>query len=309
MAVEPEQPEHAVPLAVLGGTGLSSMEGLTVEEERAMTTPYGPPSDTVRIGRLAGRRVAFLARHGRHHTLLPSEIPFRANIHALRQLGVRWVLSASAVGSRRRELAPGHFVVPLQMLDRTKQRDEHTFFGRGIVAHVAFSRPVCGVLAEVLSTAARDAGAKVTLGGTYVNMEGPAFSTRAESEWHRSLGCDIVGMTNLAEAKLCREAEMSYATLAMVTDYDAFGEHGEPGDGSGEAGEDGDQDVHVGAVVKQLQANASLAQRALALAIARVPLGESPPAHSALKTAILTPRAAWPEGRVVELAPFLARYA
>ncbi|HRG95844.1 MAG TPA: S-methyl-5'-thioadenosine phosphorylase [Polyangiaceae bacterium] len=302
MANYPEETSDVVPLAVLGGTGLSSMAGLTVEEERAMSTPYGPPSDTVRIGRLGGRRVAFLARHGRHHTLLPSEIPFRANIHALRQLGVRWVLSASAVGSLRRELAPGHFVVPLQMLDRTKQRDEHTFFGRGIVAHVAFSRPVCGVLAEVLSTAARDAGAKATLGGTYVNMEGPAFSTRAESEWHRSLGCDIVGMTNLAEAKLCREAEMSYATLAMVTDYDAFGEHGEPG-------EPGDQDVHVGAVVQQLQANAALAQRALALAIARVPLGESPPAHSALKTAILTPRAAWPEGRVAELAPFLSRYA
>ena len=296
-----ETPE-LVEIAVLGGTGLSSMEGLVVEEDRAVVTPYGAPSDTFRIGRLRGRRVAFLARHGRHHTLLPSEIPFRANIHALRQLGVRWVLSASAVASLRRELAPGQFVVPLQMLDRTKQRDEHTFFGRGIVAHIGFSKPVCGVLAEVLYAAARDAGASCTLGGTYVNMEGPAFSTRAESEWHRSLGCDIVGMTNLAEAKLCREAEMSYATFAMVTDYDAFGEHAEPVEGE-------DQDVHVGAVVKQLQANAALAQRALALAIQRVPVGTSPPAHSALKTAILTPRAAWPEARVAELAPFLARYA
>lgn len=300
-------PPELVEIAVLGGTGLSSMEGLVVEEERAMTTPYGAPSDAVRIGRLGGRRVAFLARHGRHHTLLPSEIPFRANIHALRQLGVRWVLSASAVGSLRRELAPGHFVVPLQMLDRTKQREEHTFFGRGIVAHIAFSKPVCRVLAEVLHGAARDAGAKATLGGTYVNMEGPAFSTRAESEWHRSLGCDVVGMTNLAEAKLCREAEMSYATLAMVTDYDAFGEHGEPAE-LAEEGADGEQDVHVGAVVQQLQANAAVAQRALALALARVPLGANPPAHSALKTAILTPRSAWPEHRVAELAPFLARY-
>ncbi len=286
-----------VEIAVLGGTGLSSMEGLVVEAEHSLTTPYGAPSDTIRVGVLAGRRVAFLARHGRAHALLPSEIPYRANIHALRQLGVRWVLSASAVGSLRRELAPGHFAVPLQMLDRTKQRDEHTFFGRGIVAHVSFGKPVCPVLAAVLHRAAVDAGAKATLGGTYVNMEGPAFSTRAESEWHRALGCDVVGMTNLAEAKLCREAEMSYATLAMVTDYDAWGE------------EEGDEDVHVGAVVAQLQANAARAQAALGLAIARVPLGESPPAHSALKNAILTPRAAWPEARVAELAPFLARYS
>lgn len=282
-----------VTIGVLGGTGLYAMAGLVVEEERVVETPYGLPSDALRIGTIAGRRVAFLARHGRSHSLLPSEIPYRANVHALRQLGVRWVLSASAVGSLREALAPGHFVVPLQMFDRTKQRDEHTFFGRGIVAHVSFGSPVCETLARVLHEAARDAGAKATLGGTYVNMEGPAFSTRAESEWHRSIGCDVIGMTNLAEAKLCREAEISYATLAMVTDYDAWSE----------------EEVHVEQVVAQLHSNAELAQKALSLAIARVPVGEVTVAHDALKNAILTPKSAWPQARINELWPFLAKYA
>jgi len=281
-----------VTIGVLGGTGLYAMEGLAIEDEIAVETPYGKPSDTIRVGTFGGRKVAFLARHGRSHSLLPSEIPFRANVYALRTLGVRWVLSASAVGSLREELPPGTFVVPLQMFDRTKQRDDHTFFGRGIVAHVSFGSPVCEVLAGVLHQAANDAGAEAKLGGTYVNMEGPAFSTRAESEFHRSIGCDVIGMTNLAEAKLCREAEMSYATLAMVTDYDAWSEH----------------EVHVEDVVAQLHANAKLAQKSLALAISRVPLGTAPKAHSALRNAILTPRAAWPEARVAELRPFLAPY-
>ena len=282
-----------VSIAVLGGTGLYAMAELVVEEDRRIDTPYGATSDSIRIGTIAGRRVAFLARHGRSHSLLPAEIPYRANVHALRQLGVRWVLSASAVGSLREDLAPGHFVVPLQMFDRTKQRDEHTFFGRGIVAHVSFGAPVCPILARVLHEAARDAGAKATLGGTYVNMEGPAFSTRAESEWHRSIGCDVIGMTNLAEAKLCREAEMSYATLAMVTDYDAWSE----------------VEVHVEQVVAQLHENAAMAQKALTLAIGRVPLGDKTSAHDALKNAILTPKSAWPKERVDELWPFLAKYA
>ncbi len=281
-----------VAIGVLGGTGLYSMEGLAIEDEVTLDTPYGRPSDPIRIGTLEGRRVAFLARHGRSHSLLPSEIPFRANVHALRQLGVRWVLSASAVGSLREELPPGTFVVPLQMFDRTKQRDEHTFFGKGIVAHVSFGSPVCEVLAAVLHEAAVAAGAKAKLGGTYVNMEGPAFSTRAESEWHRSIGCDVIGMTNLAEAKLCREAEMSYATLAMVTDYDAWSE----------------EEVHVEQVVAQLHANAKMAQKSLSIAIARVPLETSPKAQSALRNAILTPREAWPKARIEELAPFLAPY-
>ncbi|MBK8214100.1 MAG: S-methyl-5'-thioadenosine phosphorylase [Myxococcales bacterium] len=281
-----------VSIAVLGGTGLYAMEGLVDVVELTVQTPYGPTSDAIRVGTLGGRKVAFLARHGRAHGLLPSEIPYRANVHALRQLGARWVLSASAVGSLREEYPPGAFVVPLQMLDRTKQRDEHTFFGKGIVAHVSFGSPVCETLAKVLHEAARDAGAKATLGGTYVNMEGPAFSTRAESEWHRSIGCDVVGMTNLAEAKLCREAEMSYATLAMVTDFDAWSE----------------EEVHVEQVVAQLHANAKQAQAALALAISRVPLGQSTKAHDALANAILTPKSAWPEARIAELRPFLARY-
>lgn len=281
-----------VSIAVLGGTGLYAMEGLGDVVELTVPTPYGPTSDAIRVGTLGGRKVAFLARHGRSHGLLPSEIPYRANVHALRQLGARWVLSASAVGSLREDYPPGAFVVPLQMLDRTKQRDEHTFFGKGIVAHVSFGSPVCETLAKVLHEAARDAGAKATLGGTYVNMEGPAFSTRAESEWHRSIGCDVVGMTNLAEAKLCREAEMSYATLAMVTDFDAWSE----------------EEVHVEQVVAQLHANAKLAQAALALAISRVPLGQTTKAHDALANAILTPKAAWPEARVNDLRPFLSRY-
>lgn len=281
-----------VAIGVLGGTGLYGMEGLAIEDEVAIDTPFGKPSDTIRVGTFEGRRVAFLARHGRSHSLLPSEIPFRANIHALRQLGVRWVLSASAVGSLREELPPGTFVVPLQMFDRTKQRDEHTFFGKGIVAHVSFGSPVCEVLASVLHQGAVEAGAKTRLGGTYVNMEGPAFSTRAESEWHRSIGCDVIGMTNLAEAKLCREAEMSYATLAMVTDYDAWSE----------------EEVHVEHVVAQLHANAKMAQKSLGIAIARVPLGTTPKAQTALKNAILTPKEAWPKERIEALRPFLAPY-
>ena len=281
-----------VTIGIFGGTGLYSMAGLEIEEELTIDTPFGPPSDAVRIGTVGGRRVAFLARHGRAHRLTPSEIPFRANVHAMRQLGVRWMLSASAVGSLREHLPPGHFVVPLQMFDRTKQRDEHTFFGRGIVAHVSFAHPVCSALAKALHDAAVECGAPTTLGGTYVNMEGPAFSTRAESEWHRSIGCDVIGMTNLAEAKLCREAEISYATLAMVTDYDAWS----------------DQEVHVEQVVAQLHANAELGQRVLKRAIANVPLETTTPAHDALRNAILTPKDAWPSERIEALRPFLGKY-
>ncbi len=282
-----------VQIGVLGGTGLYGMEGLTLLEERSLETPFGPPSDAVRIGVLGERKVAFLARHGRAHGLLPSEIPYRANIHAMRQLGVRWLLSSSAVGSLRAELPPGHFVFPLQMLDRTKSRDEHTFFGKGIVAHVSFGSPVCPVLAGIMHDAAVGEGASCKLGGTYVNMEGPAFSTRAESEMHRALGCDIVGMTNLAEAKLSREAEIGYATMAMVTDYDSWS----------------DEEVHVEGVVAQLHANARLAQRVLTRAVAAVPLGTSTAAHEALRGSILTPKAAWPRERLLALWPFLGKYA
>lgn len=282
-----------VKIAVIGGSGLYAMEGLTALEERTLETPFGPPSDALRIGRVGDREVAFLARHGREHRLLPSELPHRANIHALKQLGVRFIISVSAVGSLKITLPPGLFVFPDQFFDRTKRDpQESTFFGRGIVAHVGFGQPVCEVLRPLLVAAARAEGASCQDGGTYVNMEGPAFSTRAESNFHRSMGFDVVGMTNLAEAKLAREAEMAYATMAMVTDFDCW--H--------------DEEVSVDAVIAQLGANAKLAQRVLTRAIAALDPDAPARSHDALKGAIFTAREKWPAARVAELGPILARY-
>jgi 5'-methylthioadenosine phosphorylase len=282
-----------VKIAVIGGSGLYAMEGLTALEERTMETPFGPPSDSLRIGRVGDHEVAFLARHGREHRLLPSELPHRANIHALKQLGVRFIISVSAVGSLKITLPPGLFVFPDQFFDRTKRDpQESTFFGGGIVAHVGFGQPVCEVLRPLLVAAARAEGANCQDGGTYVNMEGPAFSTRAESNFHRAMGFDVVGMTNLAEAKLAREAEIAYATMAMVTDFDCW--H--------------DEEVSVEAVIAQLGANAKLAQRVLTRAIAALDPHATARAHDALKGAIFTAREKWPASRVDELGPILARY-
>ncbi|MCT7969248.1 S-methyl-5'-thioadenosine phosphorylase [Laspinema sp. D1] len=267
-----------VKIGIIGGSGLYQMEALKDIEEVPMNTPFGSPSDAAIIGTLDGIRVAFLARHGRHHSLMPSEIPFRANIYALKQLGVDYIISASAVGSLKEEVKPLDMVVPDQFIDRTQHRMS-SFFGEGIVAHIAFGEPVCDRLTEILG----DAVASLNLpevnlhrGGTYVCMEGPAFSTQAESNLYRNWGASVIGMTNLTEAKLAREAEIAYATLALVTDYDCW----HPMHDS----------VTVEMILDHLHANADHAQKVIQEVVRRV--GENPPeskAHSALKYAILTP--------------------
>lgn len=264
-------------IGIIGGSGLYKMEALKDVEEVEIQTPFGSPSDALILGTLDGTRVAFLARHGRNHTLLPSELPFRANIYAMKQLGVEYLISASAVGSLKAEAKPLDMVVPHQFIDRTKNRVS-TFFGEGIVAHIAFGDPICENLAAVLADAIASLNLpEVTLhrGGTYVCMEGPAFSTKAESHLYRSWGATIIGMTNLPEAKLAREAEIAYATLALVTDYDCW----HPDHDS----------VTVEMVINNLQRNAVNAQKVIQETVQR--LSENPPpshAHSALKYAILT---------------------
>ncbi|MDD5261349.1 MAG: S-methyl-5'-thioadenosine phosphorylase [Methylacidiphilales bacterium] len=281
-------------IGIIGGSGVYKMGALSDVEEFQIPTPLGKTSDAIHVGNLHGRKVAFLARHGRHHTLLPSEIPHRANIWALKKLGVRWLISLSAVGSLKGKLRPGEFVIPLQFFDRTKLREEHTFFGQGIVAHISFGQPVCERLARILQESAKAAGAVCHWSGTYVNMEGPAFSTLAESEFHRTQGFDVVGMTNLAEAKLAREAEISYATVAMVTDYDCWHQT--------------EQEVSVQEVIKILKQNAELAVRAVEQAVRRIPVDEKTSCHSALAHAIITPKEHWPQQRVEDLRPILAAY-
>ncbi len=262
-------------LGVIGGSGLYELPGLEDVEGRRVETPFGDPSDEIVTGRLGSRRIAFLPRHGRGHRLLPSELPFRANVHALKQLGCEWIVAVSAVGSLREEIAPGHVVVPDQFIDRTRGRQaESTFFGRGVVAHVQFADPVCGRLAPVVAAAARDAGATVHEGGTYVCMEGPLFSTRAESNLYRSWGADVIGMTNLQEAKLAREAELCFATLALATDYDCW--HA------------GHGDVQIDDVLAVLAANVDLARRAVAGVAARLPGRDGCGCARALDAAIIT---------------------
>lgn len=281
-------------IGVIGGTGLYKLEDYPEAEEILIKTPFGAPSDKILLAKVGGRRVAFLPRHGRTHRLLPSEIPFRANIYAMKTLGVRWLISASAVGSLKENIHPGNFVVPDQFFDRTKNRGEHTFFGEGLVAHVGFGNPVCERLATILYQSASAMGAECHWKGTYVNMEGPAFSTRAESEYHRSMGFDVVGMTNLAEAKLAREAEISYATLAMVTDYDCW--------------HTGHDQVSVDMVREILHKNALMGSKTILHAIAQIPLHEETSSHHALATAILTPKDHWPSERVKALEPLLQKY-
>jgi 5'-methylthioadenosine phosphorylase len=267
-----------VAIGIIGGSGLYKMEALKAVQEVQIETPFGNPSDAVIVGTLDGVKVAFLARHGRNHHLLPSELPFRANIYAMKSLGVKYLISASAVGSLKAEAKPLDMVVPDQFIDRTKNRIS-TFFGDGIVAHITFGDPVCGKLAGILADAIASQNlSDVTLhrGGTYVCMEGPAFSTKAESNLYRSWGATIIGMTNLPEAKLAREAEIAYATLALVTDYDCW----HPDHDS----------VTVEMVIGNLQKNAINAQKVIQETVRR--LTANPPAsdaHSALKYAILTP--------------------
>ena len=281
-------------IGIIGGSGLYNMPGLTDTTEITVDTPFGAPSETIVLGTLEGRKVAFLARHGRGHRILPSELNFRANIYAMKQLGVEFILSISAVGSLKAEHKPTDFVIPDQFIDRTFARNA-TFFGDGIVGHVAFGDPVCAVAAKAFKQGCDDAGVVGKLGGTYVNMEGPQFSTRAESNLYRSWGADVIGMTNLQEAKLAREAEISYATLAMVTDYDCWYE--------------GHDDVTVDQVIKVIHENTANAQRVLAGAIRALPASnQDTPAASALKYAIMTDKKLIPAATREKLAIFLDKY-
>jgi 5'-methylthioadenosine phosphorylase len=268
---------QAAEIGIIGGSGLYTMPGLTNISEQRITTPFGDPSDAFVLGNLAGRRVVFLSRHGRGHLLLPSELNFRANIYAMKMLGVERILSVSAVGSLKAEHKPTDFVVPDQFIDRTFHR-ESTFFGSGIVGHIAFGDPVCRVVADAIVRACEHVGVIGKSGGTYVCMEGPQFSTRAESNLYRSWGADIIGMTNLQEAKLAREAEICYATVAMVTDYDCWHE---------------DHDaVTVEQVIAVLNQNAVNAAKVVAAAIAEIPTERTCSCARALEYAVLTSPAA-----------------
>jgi len=281
-------------IGVIGGSGLYEMDGLEDVREEKVSTPWGDPSDNLIHGRLAGVDMVFLPRHGRGHRYNPSEVNYRANVFAMKQAGVEWIISVSAVGSLRADIAPGEIVVIDQFIDKTFKR-ENTFFEKGLVAHVGFGDPVCGVLRGFLLQAARDAGARVHDGGTYVCMEGPAFSTRAESNLHRSWGASVIGMTNMPEAKLAREAEMSYATLAMATDYDCW----HP-----------DHDaVTVDQVVAVLHHNAALAKRVVRNVVPQIVQFNQPSPHaSALATAILTPPSAVSAETRRALAPLIGKY-
>jgi 5'-methylthioadenosine phosphorylase len=280
-------------IGIIGGTGLYQMEGFTDVREVAAETPFGPPSDTFMVGSLDGRRVAFLPRHGRGHRILPHELNFRANVFAMKKLGVEWILSVSAVGSLKERYEPLHMVVPDQFIDRTRQR-QSTFFGRGLVAHVAFAHPFCRRLSKVMAEACADAGATHHVGGTYVCMEGPQFSTLAESQLYRSWGADLIGMTNLQEAKLAREAEICYATLAMVTDYDCW----HP-----------DHDaVTAEQIIGVLGKNAETARKVLRAAVRRLPIPRDCECASALASALITPSDLVPEAVKRELEPIVGRY-
>ncbi|MFO8040683.1 MAG: S-methyl-5'-thioadenosine phosphorylase [Sodalinema sp.] len=284
-------------IGIIGGSGLYQMDDLENRQEHQLDTPFGAPSDTLVTGTLQGVPVAFLARHGRDHHLSPSELPFRANIHAFKQLGVQYLISASAVGSLAEAIKPLDMVVPDQFIDRTQHRTA-TFFGEGLVAHIGFADPVCPQLASVIADSASSLsldGVTIHRGGTYVCMEGPAFSTRAESHLYRSWGASVIGMTNLTEAKLAREAEIAYATLALVTDYDCW---------------HSDHDsVTVEMVVNNLRLNAQNAQQVIRDVVAR--LHANPfvsEAHSALKFAVLTPWERVPETTKSKLELLLKNY-
>jgi 5'-methylthioadenosine phosphorylase len=285
-------PEAAI--GVIGGSGLYTMAGLEDVERVQVTTPFGAPSDAYVLGTVGGQRVAFLPRHGVGHRLTPSEVPSRANIYGFRSLGVRYLVSVSAVGSLREEYAPGHVVIPDQLFDRTKGIRPATFFGDGLVVHVAFDRPLDRQLSDLLEQAARAAGATVHRGGTYVCMEGPQFSTLAESEENRRRGYDLIGMTALPEAKLAREAEIAYATLALVTDYDSW----HPGHDA----------VTVEMVVKVLQSNAALAQEIIRRVVPLIGAGFDSPAHHALATAIITDRRAIPPAKLEQVDLLVGKY-
>lgn len=281
-----------IQIAVIGGSGLYEMEGLTVKDEVMPETPFGPPSDSIVVGELSGQKVAFLPRHGRGHRLLPSEVPSRANIYALKLLGVRWIISVSACGSLREDYRPGDIVIPDGLFDRTRGRPT-TFFGDGLVVHIGFADPFDPVLSEALFQATEQTGAQVHRGGNFVVIEGPRFSTKTESHVFRQWGMDIIGMTAVPEAQLAREAEIAYACMAHVTDYDVWHESEEP--------------VSVEMVVKTLMKNVAIAQRAIRNVVPMVE-GKSSPAWDALRDAIMTSRATIPEDTRARLWLLLKKY-
>ncbi|MGH8092093.1 MAG: S-methyl-5'-thioadenosine phosphorylase [Chthoniobacterales bacterium] len=281
-------------IGIIGGSGLYQIEGFSHPQEHDIRTPFGPPSDLIVGGEVAGRAVYFLPRHGRGHRLLPHELNHRANVYALRSLGVRWIISVTAVGSLQERYAPRDVFLPSQFYDRTSQRADHTFFGDGIAAHISFAEPICTPLRNLLAEKAQSLGVTVHNGGTYVNMDGPAFSTRAESEFNRRQGFDVIGMTNLPEAKLAREAEIALATLAMITDYDCWKVEEEP--------------VSAQTVIGHLLANAETAKRILGTVIPCLPPEPNWPEHRALDTALVTDPALWPVATREQLFAILGRF-
>lgn len=282
-----------VEIGIIGGSGLYEMEGLTEKKEVKLSTPFGPPSDAYITGNLEGRRVAFLARHGRGHRILPSEINFRANIWGMKKLGVERIISVSAVGSMKEAIAPGHVVVPDQFYDHTRRRIG-TFFGGGVVAHVAFADPVCSEMRSILCRAGRDRGAVIHDGGVYFCIEGPQFSARGESLIFRQWGIDVIGMTNVTEAKLAREAEICYATLALVTDYDCW--HAEM------------ESVTVEGVIETLNKNVILSQQIIRSAIPHISASRRCPCATALKNAVMTPPSLIPKKTQENLKLILGDY-
>ncbi len=282
-------------IGVIGGSGLYQMEGLSDLREVHVETPFGPPSDAFITGVLDGVKMVFLPRHGRGHRFLPSEVNYRANIYGMKTLGVERIISVSAVGSMREDIEPGHIVIPDQFFDRTQGKRPSTFFGNGITGHVQFADPICADLAEVLAESAKSVGATVHRGGTYLCIEGPNFSTRAESRIYRSWGVDIIGMTNIPEARLAREAEICYATIALATDYDCW--------------HDGHDDVSVEAVIAIIQKNVATARNIVKASASR--LEGSPCTRGcadALQYAIMTDKTLIPEQTRKELEPIMGRY-
>jgi 5'-methylthioadenosine phosphorylase len=283
-----------IQVGIIGGSGLYAMEGVDVKYERTIDTPFGPPSDPYVIGEVDGVGVAFLSRHGRGHRLTPSELNYRANLYGFKVLGAHTILSASAVGSMKEEYHPTDLVFPHQFIDRTRHRVD-TFFGNGLVAHVPFADPICAGVSFLMGEAAREAGAKAHMGGVYLCMEGPQFSTRAESNLYRTWGVDVIGMTNLTEAKLAREAEICYATMALVTDYDCW--HPDH------------DDVDIEQILGYLRANAAMAQQVLKTSITRAANRKRDCAcANALQYAIITDRAAIPDKVKEDLAPLIRKY-
>jgi 5'-methylthioadenosine phosphorylase len=280
-------------VAVIGGSGFYQMEGLGDLQELRPETPFGPTSDAIVIGTLEGQRVAFLPRHGVGHRILPGELPVKANIYALKTLGVQQIISISACGSLQEQIAPLDLVIPDQLIDRTKGRDS-TFFGHGIVGHIAFADPFCPALSAVLADCAEQAGSRVHRGGTLVVMEGPAFSTRAESQLYRSWGASLIGMTALPEAKLAREAEICYAAVACATDYDVWHES--------------EEDVSVELIVANLLKNVEVSKQIVRAAVQRLPDRGSCPCPTALATALITAPEVVPEQLKRDLAPIIGKY-